>query len=38
MKEKLFFLIISGYFAQLLLGQEKLSTIRGEFPWIIPRW
>ena len=31
MKEKLFFLIIFVFFAQLLLGQEKF-TIRGEFP------
>ena len=31
MKEKLFFLIIIVFSAQLLLGQEKF-TIRGEFP------
>ena len=31
MKEKLFFLIIFVFSAQLLLGQEKF-TIRGEFP------
>ncbi len=31
MKEKIFSLFVFAFFAQLLLGQEKI-TIRGEFP------